>query len=260
MDHVFWIDSLYVFYRHYEASKLCESLLSQAITEFKFLHYSYNVKNLFVSSVFTIQVYISMISCTMQHLTNRQWGYTCDWYDEDCKSEPLIRRYVHNCQLTDPATETDDHVSYWLHNYSVKVYVKQVCRIADLFDAIEWNIFHYFYRRVLSFIWDHAHNSVKGHILPCIIHAIDVMPDWYLLLHHKKKSCVNSSDPIGLIYWSWVLWAIASEYSLCYTIQKDKLLTFQYTSLCNIKVTCTKLQPSTYHCLFFVYELSVNVN
>ena len=24
---------------------------------------------------------------------------------------------------------------------------------------------------------DHAHNSVKGHILPCIIHAIDVMPD-----------------------------------------------------------------------------------
>ena len=52
----------------------------------------------------------------------------------------------------------------------------------------------------------------------------------------QKISCVNSSDPIGLIYWSWVLWAIASEYSLCYTIQKDKPLTFQYTSLRNIEV------------------------
>ena len=51
-----------------------------------------------------------------------------------------------------------------------------------------------------------------------------------------KKSCVSFIYPIGLIYWSWVLWAIASEYSLCYTIQKDKPLTFQYTSLCNIKV------------------------
>ena len=52
----------------------------------------------------------------------------------------------------------------------------------------------------------------------------------------QKKSFVSSSDPTGSIYWSWVLWAIASDYSLCYTIQKDKPLTFQYTILCNIKV------------------------
>ena len=105
---------------------------------------------------------------------------------------------------------------------------------------------------------DHAHNSVKGQILPCFIHAIDVMPDWCPLLHHNKISCVNSSDPIGLIYWTWVLWAIASEYSLCYTIQKDKPLTFQYTSFCNIKVfikshlhkTSTKYIPLPVLCVW----------
>ena len=72
-----------------------------------------------------------------------------------------------------------------------------------------------------------------------------------------------------------MLWAIVSEYSLCYTIQKDQPLTFQYTSLCNIKVfirshmhkTSTKHIPLSVLCIWkaltgtnTITRLSVNVN
>ena len=40
---------------------------------------------------------------------------------------------------------------------------------------------------------DHAHNSVKGHTLPCIIHAIDVIST---IASQKFFFRVSSSDPI----------------------------------------------------------------
>ena len=88
--------------------------------------------------------------------------------------------------------------------------------MANLFDDMEWNICitptSESYPLFAS--GDHAHNSIKGHILTCIIHAIGkCLTNIYY--HIAKISCVSTSDPIDIV----------SEYSLCYTIQKDKPLT-----------------------------------